>query len=77
MEEGDLNIVEMILNNMPLETEVQEKIKMYMQFHQGDCNHFLYKKYHRETTMLNCIFRALRADLGNEIVSVLLKKNIL
>lgn len=33
MEEGDLNIVEMILNNMPLETEVQEKIKIYMQFH--------------------------------------------
>ena len=41
MEEGDLNIVEIILDNMPLDTEVQERIKMYMQFHKGDCNHFL------------------------------------
>lgn len=77
MEEGDLNIVEIILENMPLETEMQEKIKMYMQFHKGDCNHFIYQKYQRETTMLNCIFKALRAELGNEIVSLLVKKNML
>ena len=37
----------------------------------------LYKKYHRETTMLNCIFKALRAELGNEIVNVLVKKELL
>ena len=30
MEEGDLNIVEIILDNMPLDTEVQEKIRMYI-----------------------------------------------
>lgn len=77
MEEGDLNIVEIILDNMPLDTEVQERIKMYMQFHKGDCNHFLYHKYSKETTMLNCIFKALRAELGREILNVLSEKKML
>ena len=30
MEEGDLNIVEIILDNMTLDTKVQEKIRMYI-----------------------------------------------
>lgn len=77
MEEGDLNIVEIILDNMPLDTEVQERIKMYMQFHIGDCNHFLYRKYSKETTLLNCIFKALRAELGREILKVLSEKKML
>ena len=77
MEEGDLNIVEIILDNMPLDTEVQEKIRMYMKFHKGDCNYFLYHNAALDCTMLNCIFKALRAELGREILNVLSEKKML
>lgn len=77
MREGDLDIVELIINNMPEENELQVRIKLYMQTHKGNCNNFIYSKYERETTFFNSILKSLSADLGSEIVRNFVEKNML
>ena len=71
MREGDIDIVELIINNMPTETETQRRIKLYMECHKSNCNNFVYSKYQQETIMLNNVFKSLRADLGREILEIL------
>ena len=73
MKEGDLDIVKLIIETMPEETELQAKIKFYMDSHKTDCNYFIYQKYARETTFFNTILKSLAADLGAEIVRHLTK----
>ena len=73
MKEGDLDIVKLIIETMPEETELQAKIKFYMDSHKTDCNYFIYQKYDRETTFFNTILKSLAADLGAEIVRHLTK----
>ena len=73
MKEGDLDIVKLIIETMPEETELQAKIKFYMDSHKTDCNYFIYQKYDRETTFFNTILKFLAADLGAEIVRHLTK----
>ena len=74
MEEKDLDIVELMIQKMPEETEEQIKIKKYMQMHKTNCNHFIYSNYSRETTFFNTILKSLMLDLGREIVSTIHKK---
>lgn len=73
MKEGDLDIVKLIIETMPEETELQAKIKFYMDSHKTDCNYFIYQKYARETTFFNTILKSLASDLGAEIVRHLTK----
>ena len=73
MREDDLDIVEIIINNMPTENEMQKRIKFYMQCHKNNCNNFIYTNYEREATILNNAFKVLRMDLGREICNVLNK----
>ena len=73
MKEGDLDIVKLIIETMPEETELQAKIKFYMDSHKTDCNYFIYQKYAKETTFFNTILKSLAADLGAEIVRHLTK----
>lgn len=73
MKDGDLDIVKLIIETMPEETELQAKIKFYMDSHKTDCNYFIYQKYARETTFFNTILKSLTADLGAEIVRHLTK----
>lgn len=77
MREGDIDIVELIINNMPENTELQTRIKFYMQTHKSNCNHFIYSKYQKETTFFNTILKSLSSDLGAEIVRNFIEKNIL
>ena len=75
MKEKDVDITEIIIKQMPEKTEVQQRIKLYMQTHKSTCNDYLYQRYKEETTYFNAILNALMADLGREIlVSVLNKK---
>ncbi len=68
---GKVDIAEIIIKDMPNETETQQRIKLYIQTHKNNCNEFLYNKYERETVFLNTIIKTLRADLGADIVRVL------
>ena len=68
---GNVDIAEIIIKDMPNETETQQRIKLYIQTHKNNCNEFLYNKYERETVFLNTIIKTLRADLGADIVRVL------
>lgn len=77
MREGDLDIVELMIKNMPEETEMQSRIKFYMESHKTDCNYFIYEKYAKETTFLNAILKSLTVDLGAEIVRNFRRKNML
>ena len=76
MREEDLDIVDIILNNMPAKTEQQLQIKLYMQMNKTNCNYFLYQRFKKETTFFNTILKALMVDLGAEICRVLEKENI-
>ena len=76
MRDNDLDIVELIIKTMPKENELQNRIKMYMETHKSNCNHFIYAKYQRETTFFNTIFKALTSDLCAEILRCFQEKNI-
>lgn len=73
----NLDITELIIANMPGETEIQERIKLYMQTHKSNCNNFIYAKYQKETTYFNAIFKSLACDLGAEILRTLQSKKII
>ena len=74
MKEGDLDIVQLIIENMPEENNIQMQIKLYLQMHKTTCNDFVYARFKRSATTLNAIFQELRADLGREVLEVLQKK---
>lgn len=74
MKEGDLDIVELIIQNMPEETEEQMRIKLYMQIHKSNCNHFIYSYFKNEASVFNTTFKMLKADLGREIHNILIEK---
>lgn len=73
----NLDITELIIENMPNETEIQERIKLYMQTHKSNCNNFIYEKYKKETTYFNAIFKSLACDLGAEILRTMQAKSII
>ncbi len=77
MRENDIDIVQLIINNMPEENELQYRIKLYMQSHKRNCNDFIYTKYSKETTFFNTILKSLSADLGLEIVKNFEEKNMI
>ena len=79
MREEDIDIVEIMIKQMPEKTEIQKRIKLYMQTHKSNCNNYIYQKYEREAIFFNTILKSLTADLGKEIVTAILKwawKNI-
>lgn len=71
MNDKDIDIAEIILKYMPTETELQQRIKFYIEMHKSNCNVYLYNKYAKETTFLNTIIKSLTVDLGAEIVRFL------
>lgn len=71
MKNGNVDIAEIIINNMPQENEIQQRIKLYIETHKNNCNEFMYNKYEKETMFLNTIIKTLRADLGADIVRVI------
>lgn len=71
MNDENINIAEIILKYMPTETELQQRIKFYIEMHKTNCNVYLYSKYDKETSFLNTIIKSLTVDLGAEIVRVL------
>ena len=77
MRDEDLDIVKLIIETMPEETELQAKIKFYMDSHKTDCNYFIYQKYAKETTFFNTILKSLAADLGAEIVRHFVKNKMI
>ncbi len=77
MRNEDIDIAELIINRIPQETELQQRIRTYIQAHKSNCNEFLYSKYSRETTFLNTIIKSLQADLGAEVARVLADKKII
>lgn len=77
MREDDLDIVEIILSNIPQNSEIQKRIKLYIETHKSNCNDYIYTKYRKESIYFNSIFKTLRAGLGSEIVRTLNKKYML
>lgn len=77
MRSEDIDIAEIIINRMPQDTELQQRIRTYIEVHKSNCNEFLYSKYSRETTFLNTIIKSLQADLGAEVTRVLADKEII
>lgn len=71
MKNGNVDIAEIIINNMPQENEIQQRIKLYIETHKNNCNEFMYNKYEKETMFLNTIIKTLRADLGADIIRVI------
>lgn len=41
MRDDDLDIVEIILNNIPQNNEIQERIKLYIETHKSNCNDYI------------------------------------
>lgn len=77
MKDTDIDIAEIIIKQMPQDTELQQRIKTYIETHKSNCNRFLYNKYSKETTFLNTILKSLQTDLGAEIVRVLADKKMI
>ncbi len=77
MKENDLDIVGLIIQNIPQDTEVQARIKMYMQSHKSNCNNFIYAKYQKETTFFNTILKSLACDLSYEILRNFQEQNLI
>ena len=61
----ELDIMELIINNMPSQTENQERIKLYMMAHKSRCTEFI--------TYFKALFKSLTYDLSAEIFNVLEK----
>ena len=76
MRDDDLDIVEIILNNIPQNNEIQERIKLYIETHKSNCNDYIYTKY-KEMIYFNSIFKSIRSGLGSEIIRTLNKKDML
>lgn len=53
----ELDIMELIINNMPSQTENQERIKLYMMMHKSRCTEFINTKYSKETTYFKALFK--------------------
>ena len=70
---NQLDIMELIINNMPSQTETQERIKLYMISHKSRCTEFINSKYAKETTYFNALFKSLTCDLSSEIFNILEK----
>ena len=77
MRDDDLDIVEIILNNIPQNNEIQERIKLYIETHKSNCNDYIYTKYKEEMIYFNSILKSIRAGLGSEIIRTLNKKYML
>ena len=77
MRDDDLDIVEIILNNIPQNNEIQERIKLYIETHKSNCNDYIYTKYKEEMIYCNSIFKSIRSGLGSEIIRTLNKKDML
>ena len=71
MKETDIDIVELMINNIPGNTEIQKRIKLYMQMHKNNCNNYIYNHFQKETTFFNSIFKALICVLSAEIISTI------
>ena len=72
--ERELDIVKLIIENMPEKDAIQLKIKLYMQMHKTICNDYVYEHFKRSATTLNAVFKELSADLGREVLNVLQKR---
>lgn len=77
MRNEDIDIAELIINRMPQDTEIQQRIRTYIEVHKSNCNEYLYNRYSRETTFFNTILKSLQADLGAEVARVLADKKII
>ena len=77
MREENLDIVEIILSNIPQNSEIQKRIKLYIETHKSNCNDYIYTKYKEEMIYLNSIFKSIRSGLGSEIIRTLNKKYML
>ncbi|MFR8233267.1 MAG: hypothetical protein ACLVA2_02495 [Clostridia bacterium] len=77
MREEDIDIVEMIIERMPEQTKEQYEIKLYMKRHKSNCNYYIYKKYKEETRFFNTILKSLMLDLGQDIITLINKDNII
>ena len=77
MKENKIDIAKLIIENMPQDTELQFKIKFYIETHKNNCNNFIYKKYQQQIAYLNSTITALTADLGAEIVRNFVEKNMI
>lgn len=77
MREKDIDIVKLIVEIMPEDSEIQSKIKLYMQMHKENCNDFIYSKYEKETTFFNALLKSLQTDLSSEIVRLFVDKKMI
>ena len=77
MRDDDLDIVEIILNNIPQNNEIQERIKLYIETHKSNCNDYIYTKYKEEMIYFNSMLKSIRSGLGSEIIRTLNKKYML
>lgn len=76
MKEGDLDIVKVIIENMPEKNDMQMQIKLYMQMHETICNEYVYSYFKERAEIFNAVFKELRADLSREVLEVLRKGEI-
>lgn len=77
MRENEIDIMKLIIDRMPEESQEQKEIKFYMKSNKTNCNYFLYEKYSKETTLLNTIVKSLMQDLGREIINIIYKDDII
>lgn len=68
MKETDIDIVELMIKNIPEDSEIQKRIKLYMQMHKTNCNNYIYNHFQKETTFFNSILKSLTCDLSAEII---------
>ena len=71
----NLDIVELMISNIPSETEMHSRIKFYMQAHKSNCNNYINSNYSKEVTFLNSLFKSLTCDLSAEIARTLEQKS--
>lgn len=71
MGEHDIDIVELMIKNIPEDSEIQKRIKLYMQMHKTNCNNYIYNHFQKEATFFNSILKSLTCDLCAEIIRTL------
>lgn len=65
----DLDIIELIIKDFIPTSKEHERIKLYLETHKGNCNHYIYNssKYKDRTICLKSIYQSIKLDLLNDI----------
>lgn len=76
MRDYEIDLINLILEDIKPKNEEQERIKLYLKTHKGNCEEYIQKssKYKERVICLKALYHLLKTDLLSEICGLLYAK---